>query len=344
MLSRDEISGAVARYEEARPKFELLVEDLLLTLQTALKDISAKCVLSARAKKADSFRGKLTRNARDYGATDIAGDPVAWRRFGDLAAARLMVYDEPGRKAVEAAVSAAFDVPGDAKETAFQGVRGYRATHFRVALKNARTELVSIDGFRTNRLSAEWEMPCEIQVCLLTDHVWNELEHDIKYKQPDGKPDEAQVELLVSLRGELDVVGASIARLIERTARRRTENEGVIEGASDLRRYFEDRDRRTLDGDFLPLHSLLCAEVAKLTWKWLDRQREVSALKIDEAERVCREHDPDGAYGCVGAYAVHLVSVVTTARLAERVDVELGATPPPLWKFMLRVARALEIA
>jgi ppGpp synthetase/RelA/SpoT-type nucleotidyltranferase len=58
-----------------------------------------------------------------------------------------------------------------------QDGRFYRATHCQVALK-AEDLVEPFDNLEG--------ITCEIQVCSLLAHVWNELEHDLVYKPTTG--------------------------------------------------------------------------------------------------------------------------------------------------------------
>ena len=65
----------------------------------------------------------------------------------------------------------------------------YRATHCQVALK-AEDLLEPFDNLEG--------LTCEIQVCSMMAHVWNEIEHDIGYK-PTGELSDLERATLVNI-------------------------------------------------------------------------------------------------------------------------------------------------
>ncbi|MBA3890429.1 MAG: RelA/SpoT domain-containing protein [Gemmatimonadaceae bacterium] len=104
----------------------------------------------------------------------------SFTRLGDLAAVRFSAYVEADRERVVDLVRATFVGPDGGPVIAevkdrFDVVSGrfYRATHLDVALPEE--ELIgSFDNVRGVR--------CEVQVCSMLAHVWNEIEHDLVYK------------------------------------------------------------------------------------------------------------------------------------------------------------------
>jgi hypothetical protein len=181
--------------------------------------------------------------------------------------------------------------------------------------------------------SALRRIPCEIQICTIVEHVWNELEHDIKYKQPGGRPDEGQVELLASLRSELGLCARTVQRLMSRTAERSQSNEEQLTGAQDLRRYLEGRLNRRVDGAFDELWKFLSRLVDRVTPRAMD-DLFVQGHPEAAAAMVRDRFDQDAAHRDVGLVAVMLLP----AFLVEDVRDAIGANPmAPLWKFMLRV-------
>ena len=99
----------------------------------------------------------------------------------------------------------------------------------------------------------------------LGDHVWNELEHDIIYKTPLGRPTEAQDALLKTLRTQLDGIRETVNRLMDATERQRAENLAVIEFPEDLRQALRVCSGRTFVGDFARMLKLLGAVLREVT-------------------------------------------------------------------------------
>jgi hypothetical protein len=113
----------------------------------------------------------------------------------------------------------------------------YRATHCQVHLPES--ELV---GNYENLRGAS----CEIQICSMIAHVWNEIEHDIGYKPEGEGPSDAERGLLEAL-GHLTRAGdAAITRLLAANIARMTEQTGDFTDVHDfvarLRPYFPIAD------------------------------------------------------------------------------------------------------
>jgi hypothetical protein len=87
----------------------------------------------------------------------------------------------------------------------------YRATHCQVALKEEDLEEPN------DNLTG---LTCEIQVCSLLAHVWNELEHDLVYKPTTGELSHRENESL-SILGNLTLSGdVVIKQLFDANAER----------------------------------------------------------------------------------------------------------------------------
>lgn len=91
-----------------------------------------------------------------------------------------------------------------------RNVDGYQARHRVVSL---RVEDIDADPGATNLRN----VPCEVQVATIPDHIWNEIERDIIYKTPHGRPTDVQRVLLQTLRGELNMVRETVDKLMKAT-------------------------------------------------------------------------------------------------------------------------------
>jgi hypothetical protein len=82
---------------------------------------------------------------------------------------------------------------------------------------------------------------CEVQVCSMMAHVWNEIEHDIGYKPDGGGPDPAERGLLEAL-GHLSRSGdAMITRLLEANQQRLRSRQGGFSDVHDFVARLRDR-------------------------------------------------------------------------------------------------------
>lgn len=87
---------------------------------------------------------------------------------------------------------------------------------------------------------------CEIQICSLLAHVWNEIEHDLGYKPLSGELSAGERRALEAL-GNLTRAGDStIVNLLEATDTRLAANEGEFKDQWDFvaraRRFFPEAD------------------------------------------------------------------------------------------------------
>lgn len=143
-----------------------------------IKANTLRASVTFRAKKPQKLRGKLQKKYRvDPG---ISTADAALQRVTDLAGVRISTYLEGDRARVVEEIAKIFDGPAggpvvvDRKDA---DGRYYRATHCQVALKPD-----DLDDANDNLEG----LTCEIQVCSLLAHVWNELEHDLVYKPTTG--------------------------------------------------------------------------------------------------------------------------------------------------------------
>jgi ppGpp synthetase/RelA/SpoT-type nucleotidyltranferase len=145
--------------------------------------------VQSRVKKPESFETKLTRYL-ESGNTEkidaLSSVDTVFRCVGDIAAVRVATYVEADRERVVRLIEKHFS--GVVTERHAKN-SGYRATHCQVLLP---APLLEIED--TANIS---DLSCEIQVCSMLAHVWNEIEHDIRYK----------------LYGVEDVDGYEISRL-----------------------------------------------------------------------------------------------------------------------------------
>lgn len=103
-------------------------------------------------------------------------------RVTDLAGVRVSTYLESDRPRVVGEIQKLFDGPNAGAvvvdvEDSNEEEQYYRATHCQVSLKTDDLEEPN------DNLAG---LTCEIQVCSMLAHVWNELEHDLVYKPTTG--------------------------------------------------------------------------------------------------------------------------------------------------------------
>ena len=90
------------------------------------------------------------------------------------------------------------------------------------------------------------DVPCEIQVCSMMAHVWNEIEHDLGYKPLTGSLSEQERNFLVMLGHAVRQGDMTIGSLFAETERRQREHGGVFTDVYDfvarVRGWFPDID------------------------------------------------------------------------------------------------------
>jgi|GEM_PF-6820625 len=163
-------------------------------IKRALDEAGILATVAWRAKTVESVRGKVNRG---FGARIESGLTLS-EAMGDLAAVRICVYRSSDMQGALNLVQDRFQmVPGSVVDKTSERERlpedqpkhWYRAVHAQVCL--SETEL--------RRSGRHFEgSQCEIQICSLFAHVWNEVDHDVRYK-PRIAPSERMVRLLVDL-------------------------------------------------------------------------------------------------------------------------------------------------
>jgi ppGpp synthetase/RelA/SpoT-type nucleotidyltranferase len=195
-LTNDDIREAVARYEERFAGYATLTERVYERCLQIVGDTGVGATVQRRAKGVDSLEQKLRRlSARgDPRYTDV--DSV-FRHMADLAGVRVATYLESDRWRIVEALRVHFRFIDDLwalpnPDVRNQNERGrhYRAIHCQVGLAD---EDPGSGGL------VEKGMSCEVQVCSMLAHVWNELEHDLGYKPLTGTLGEAEVDGLDAL-------------------------------------------------------------------------------------------------------------------------------------------------
>lgn len=191
-LSEQLINEASERYHRERDRYRKLSQ---LVYDICESDIIAQNAIPAqithRTKSVASFANKLRRFSLDPGKLDRfqSADDV-FRELSDFSGVRIALYSRKDEEFVCDALKARFcgpengepiDVDIKDKNTADE-YNFYRAIHCQVYLKPQ-----DIIGENENLGG----LSCEVQVCTMMAHVWNEIEHDIVYKT-SNKPSEEE--------------------------------------------------------------------------------------------------------------------------------------------------------
>jgi len=257
----------MARYEEAA----VLIEG---RLRRELRAHAIRAVLSSRAKHPEDLREKLTRKRLDerfsYANLSRSLETVVT----DLAGCRVLVYRlEDQTKTVELLRRTFAIAPLDNAVEHHDKLSGYRAHHVLLRLSEDE-ERIALRG-----------AVCEVQIVAFGAHVFNELEHDIGYKDKHCPPTNAEKEILDDLR--------CAARLLDRAAERLMVERGeavarqtrMLTSAEDLQLVLERAAGRKLQGEFDRLFRFLNTVLEPLTAASVASLGDIDALLKQGAER-----------------------------------------------------------
>jgi len=288
-LTSLQVATLVERYKRERDRFEKLAAIVSRRLSSRLRAAAIPHVPTFRSKDPDSLGKKLAREADTHEFSKFERDFAP--SVKDLAGVRVLLYRPRDVEPACGIVEELFLVPQpDEFRTDHVNESGYRARH-RVA--SLRPEDVDADPFAANLRYT----PCEIQIVTIADHIWNELEHDIVYKTPHGRPTDVQTSLLSALRGQLNAVAGVVLQLMDATDGQRAEAAAPIESPYDLRRALEARCARRIVGDFDGLLDLLSGVLREVTKKQL-HDLPLSRSDLDAArerlERIGQKPASDG--------------------------------------------------
>lgn len=254
-LTDPQIDVLIDRYKREMARYEKAGGLVADRLRRELRQAGVKHMVSSRPKHPQDLAEKLRKKARAKPAvytlerlTNDLGAVVT-----DLAGCRVVVYSAADEDIVGAMIPRVFAMPDrpDAAVDRRRGVeRPYWATH---ALVHPYGPGDAVDA------SVEGAI-CELQIVTVAAHLFNEIEHDITYKDRDAGliADEAEKQVLVELRGVARVADRLVAQLLDIRASRRDELAVVIEDAETLRYTLSRQAGRPLKGtDLGRLLSLL---------------------------------------------------------------------------------------
>ena len=226
MLSDADIERCLLRYERERPRYEQLARLVDTHCRTVVDEVLAvRTGVSWRLKGTASLRNKIIKNRASYASVDDF-----FAQISDLAGVRITTYREQDRGLVAEALQLHFAPPPAGQvfvevkdKTGF--AHHYRAIHVQAGL---RDEWLNGDAAQLRGMS------CEIQVCSLLAHVYNEVEHDLQYKQLHGSLSERERDLLEEL-GQLTLRGDStIDTLLQATLARQIGATGPFQDVHDF--------------------------------------------------------------------------------------------------------------
>lgn len=236
-LSEDLIKESGERYSREHDRFQKMAEVVYQKCYDIVhKKLTVRATVQRRAKAPKSFIDKLRKEEHRHRYNTVE---EVFNGISDLAGVRVATYLESDRQQVVEEIQKAFIGKGSEEPTIEvkdrdEHGRHYRATHCQVFLPDE-----DLTGINENLKGTT----CEIQVCSLLAHVFNEIEHDLQYKPLSGDLSEPEREFIDQL-GLLTKAGdLTIKRLLAETEERLSHRTGQFDDVYD----FVARMRKELD-------------------------------------------------------------------------------------------------
>lgn len=229
-LTEELIDQAVARYWREYDRYTKLAECVGESCRKLLDANVIRGSVQWRAKNLDRLRAKLLKykNSEERSGEFTDLDSV-FTVLKDLAGARITTYVEDDRDRVVQLVKKEFAGFGESGTveaiTKDSPPAFYRATHCQVQL--TEEDLVG-------RYSNLRGLGCELQVCSLLAHVYNEIEHDLRYKSFAGELSNQEHDLLNALGHLMETGDTLINQTLQAVSIRQTRNTAEFEDEYDF--------------------------------------------------------------------------------------------------------------
>lgn len=219
------IEETVKRYIREYDRYKKLADIVFDICQIIVeKNLTVRATVQHRAKSPTSLTEKLRKSSK-YQTVNSVFDGIS-----DLAGVRIITYQETDRPKVVEEIRRTFIGKGndkiriEVKDKNGDNGKYYKATHCQVALPSEYL----IDNLNLKNTT------CEIQVCSLLSHVYNEIEHDLQYKPRKGNLSKDE-KLLIDQLGLITKSGdITIQRLLEATNERLKLQEGEFVDVHDF--------------------------------------------------------------------------------------------------------------
>lgn len=202
------IKDAVDRYRRERDRYLKLADRVAEICRTDICEGGGiRAQVTYRVKDPGSFERKLLKFSKDPDGHHYKSVDDIFDKISDLAGVRISTYQPEDCKSVCENIERFFSgennnpISIERKDKHISDKYNfYNATHAQVYLRDK--DLV---GTYDNLKS----VGCEIQICTLMAHVWNEIEHDIGYKPGKEGPSAIERTLLYHL-GNITLSGDEI--------------------------------------------------------------------------------------------------------------------------------------
>lgn len=231
-ISDDTIKKAVQRYYREYDRYLKLAARVAEICRSEIVEGNAiRAQVTSRAKSTKSLEGKLRRLSAT-GKKSIPDVDAVFEQIRDLAAVRIATYEQRHEEQVVQLVCKRFIDAGGQRPTHELKDKNrnnpnnfYRASHIEVFL-------TASDGVGT--YINVMDVTCEVQVCSMMAHVWNEIEHDLGYKPAAGELSDQERNFLVMLGQSVRMGDGTIASLFAETERRQREQGGAFTDVYDF--------------------------------------------------------------------------------------------------------------
>ena len=297
------IEKSVARYRRERDRYSKLADHIAEICRTDICEGNAiRAQVTFRVKSVKSLEGKLNRFSLLPDKNYKTDDDV-FASISDLAGVRIATYRDEDCETIKTLVEKFFsdeDRPPtiiDVKDLNKQNPnKFYRAIHAQVWLP--QEELV---GTYENLD----DVSCEIQICSMMAHVWNEIEHDIGYKPGAVHPSEEEIFLLRTLGQNVRLGDEFISRLLAAHENHVDQQEGnfrdVHDFVSNIQRQFDLKSPASNSGQLfeqLKLLSLSTPQSMQLLVAGTDKsalQTEIEEFNKTLGDKTVLHMDPESS-------------------------------------------------
>jgi ppGpp synthetase/RelA/SpoT-type nucleotidyltranferase len=219
------IEGAVDRFSREFDLYYKLSRRVHEICSNLMDENAIRAQVHFRVKSIKSLKGKLERFSKvDSKKYIFESIDNVFRNIGDLAAIRIASYRSEDIEIIKNLIKENFSGSGLVKELKFDDKdkyldgnnNFYKASHCQLTLKD--DDLIA--PYQNLR-----GVSCELQVCSMMGHVWNEIEHDIGYKPNEIESGEDEIILLNAL-GNLTRTGDDIISMLIRRHSKTLEEKG----------------------------------------------------------------------------------------------------------------------
>lgn len=210
------IEDATSNYRAQWDRYEKMAKQVAKICEGMLRQHAIRGNIQWRAKDPSRLFAKLQKFSQKPEFAQYQNANALLTRIGDLSALRIATYVETDRPKVVAKLKEYFTLVGepDVKDGVAKS-KFYRATHVQVKLP-VHELMAPFDNLE--------DVSCEIQVCSMLAHVYNEIEHDLGYKPFSGELVLAETEALDAIGNIVSAGDTLIAHAIQRVEAR-TSNE-----------------------------------------------------------------------------------------------------------------------